>query len=169
MSSPTVVYLPEIIPLGILPDDRWRDVPEDDHCSRCNEKIAEGETPLLLFDGTGRMLAYCLLCLGVKKMADYVVANIESAAESRTQNFLIWSNEDGHWWGPNHKGFTRCIGRAGRYTVGQAVMICSNRNASVHEGMEPNVVAVLAPEDLPSDILITENSPGIPKESPAVT
>lgn len=38
--------------------------------------------------------------------------------------WLVWSNEHGAWWGPNHVGYTRVIDTAGRYDQAEAEAIC---------------------------------------------
>lgn len=34
--------------------------------------------------------------------------------------WLVWSDDHGGWWKPNHRGYTRDIAMAGRYTLRQA-------------------------------------------------
>lgn len=38
-------------------------------------------------------------------------------------NYLIWSNQHGMWWRPNHSGYTRFIEEAGRYAPEEARLI----------------------------------------------
>lgn len=53
------------VPGGILPDDHWHILTNDDTCSRCRKPISEDEFPLLIWSGTGKnMLSYCEACTG---------------------------------------------------------------------------------------------------------
>lgn len=55
----------QIVPGGILPDDRWHILVSDDTCSRCRKPIGEDEVPLLIWSGCGNnMLSYCERCTG---------------------------------------------------------------------------------------------------------
>lgn len=40
------------------------------------------------------------------------------------ERYLIWSHQHGAWWGPERCGYTRNIGRAGRYSEDEALDIC---------------------------------------------
>ncbi len=62
------------------------------------------------------------------------------------QDYLIWSNQHGRWWGPNSLGYTTIISEAGRYARRSAEVICANANIAIAEGAEPDEVMVLAPE-----------------------
>lgn len=42
--------------------------------------------------------------------------------------WLIWSNEHGMWWGPNHRGYYLRVSEAGRYTLDEARNICKQRS-----------------------------------------
>ena len=44
------------------------------------------------------------------------------------EQVLIWSNEHGMWWRPNHAGYTTLTHEAGRYTVAEAQAICAKAN-----------------------------------------
>jgi hypothetical protein len=43
-------------------------------------------------------------------------------------NWLVWSYEHSAWWGPDHRGYTNSIARAGLYTEAQARQIQDKAN-----------------------------------------
>ena len=65
-----------------------------------------------------------------------------------TRKYLVWSNEHRAWWGPNYQGYLLTISHAGRYSLREATIICTNANAYLPATSEPNEVMVLAPEEL---------------------
>lgn len=42
--------------------------------------------------------------------------------------YLVWSNEHRAWWGPEHRGYTRIIANAGRYSRKEAMTIAGTRD-----------------------------------------
>lgn len=60
--------------------------------------------------------------------------------------FLIWSEEHGSWWAPDHCGYTTSIVKAGRYTEQAAEKICrgANYGGTFHE------IAVPVPHGMPA-------------------
>ena len=44
------------------------------------------------------------------------------------EDYLIWSEEHGAWWGPHHYGYTRSMKKAGRYSKEQAEAISASAN-----------------------------------------
>lgn len=75
-----------------------------------------------------------------------------------TDLFLIYSNQKGMWWRPDHSGYTPVIDEAGRYPRAEAEKIVASATcdgALRHERTDPvtgvsyvylDEVAVLAPE-----------------------
>jgi hypothetical protein len=39
-------------------------------------------------------------------------------------DYLIWSNEHGAWWGPGRMGYVKRVADAGRYSPREALEIC---------------------------------------------
>ncbi|MCR4297541.1 MAG: hypothetical protein NUV75_02125 [Gallionella sp.] len=58
---------------------------------------------------------------------DYKDAEIAKLRE-RSAGWLIWSNEHNAWWGPGCCGYPSDIASAGRYTLEQAINICTQRS-----------------------------------------
>lgn len=61
---------------------------------------------------------------------------------------LVWSNHHGCWWGPDQRGYTSDVWKAGRYTI-DAALACLRRGSWPLHGQEkdlPPEVVVLAPE-----------------------
>lgn len=68
--------------------------------------------------------------------------------------WLIWSNEHSAWWGPLCCGYPDNIAAAGRYTIEQAVDICTQRSwmrgqippeTMIHESSLPQLIAKVRP------------------------
>lgn len=47
------------------------------------------------------------------------------ATEERRDR-VVWSFEHQAWWGPDHRGYTTDLAKAGRYTAQQAGLIAAN-------------------------------------------
>lgn len=62
-------------------------------------------------------------------------------------DWLVWSNEHGAWWKPDHCGYTSDIGEAGRYTQQEAREIAFKANKYLPLD-KPNEVAVPSPESV---------------------
>lgn len=58
------VRLADIVPGGILPDDRAHSVVDDERCSRCGKKDDEDVHLILWWGGSGIMWRYCSGCVG---------------------------------------------------------------------------------------------------------
>lgn len=56
--------------------------------------------------------------------------------------YLVWSNEHRAWWGPDHRGYTRAIERAGRYDRGEAFSIASKRGGGWEREANPDEIAI---------------------------
>jgi hypothetical protein len=55
-------------------------------------------------------------------------------------DFLVWSNQKGAWWRPNHSGYTSIIDEAGRYTLAEATAIVDGATVGgqlVHHRTDP--------------------------------
>lgn len=87
---------------------------------------------------------------------------------SKSRWYLIWSNEHEGWWGSSEVGYVENHKIAGRYTHGQAKMICDRANIGSPMN-EPNEVcipewAVAADVHAPScacvDCVIADAIPG---------
>jgi hypothetical protein len=39
--------------------------------------------------------------------------------------YLIWSHEHGRWWGPGGRGYVQNLSKAGRYSRGAALDVCT--------------------------------------------
>lgn len=63
------------------------------------------------------------------------------------QEFLIWSFDHDGWWRPNENGYAEEMQQAGRYTLEQALSICTEANRSFHAGYSemPNEAMIPAP------------------------
>lgn len=61
-----------------------------------------------------------------------------------TTMYLIWSNKQNAWWGPNGGNYTPDIWEAGRFTLEDAEQRCNIR--TWEPGKVPPEVAVAAPE-----------------------
>lgn len=59
-----------------------------------------------------------------------------------TPQYLVWSNEHHAWWGPEERGYTRIIERAGRYTRSQAMTIASRRGGGWQTESNPYEIAI---------------------------
>lgn len=60
------------------------------------------------------------------------LASGHSAITRATKPYLVWSNEHQAWWGPEHRGYTRHIERAGRYERAEAMSIAGKREGGWH-------------------------------------
>ena len=60
--------------------------------------------------------------------------------------YLIWSNEHRAWWGPNSRGYTPSVHKAGRYDRDFALNIC--RNANFVPTSSPNEIIILEADAL---------------------
>jgi hypothetical protein len=49
--------------------------------------------------------------------------------------YLIWSHEHGRWWGPAGIGYERSLSKAGRYSRGAALDICTRAMPGDSTGM----------------------------------
>jgi hypothetical protein len=53
--------------------------------------------------------------------------------------YVVWSFEHRSWWGPGHCGYTRDLGRAGRYTAQEAGQIVTDsimgEEVALHEAL----------------------------------
>lgn len=58
------------------------------------------------------------------------------------QQWLIWSNEHGGWWGPNEIGYVRLRSEAGRYSFERATQIVSGANIAIGDGKPPKEAMV---------------------------
>lgn len=56
--------------------------------------------------------------------------------------YLVWSNEHRAWWGPDHRGYTRVIERAGRYDRDEAFSIASKRGGGWEREANPDEIAI---------------------------
>ncbi len=58
-------------------------------------------------------------------------------------SYLVWSNEHSAWWGPDHRGYTRVIDRAGRYERAEAMKIAGTRDGGWHVSKgNPDEIAI---------------------------
>jgi hypothetical protein len=84
------------------------------------------------------------------------------SAEAKMSEWLIWSNEHSAWWGPESCGYPRDIASAGKYTLGQAISICTSRawmrgqvppETMIHESCIPHMFAQITTprESMPID------------------
>lgn len=55
-----------------------------------------------------------------------------AADELAEAPYLIWSNEHQAWWGVAHRGYTRIIDSAGRYSRAEALSIAGTRDGGWH-------------------------------------
>jgi hypothetical protein len=60
--------------------------------------------------------------------------------------YLVWSNENGSWWGPSGARYTGDVWEAGRYTEEKAREACGRRTWP--QGKVPPEVMVPAPDPL---------------------
>ena len=51
--------------------------------------------------------------------------------ETVIKKWLVWSNEHNSWWSPNRCGYTKKRSLAGRYTVSEAIDICTGTQTSL--------------------------------------
>lgn len=72
--------------------------------------------------------------------------NIDQLLDSK---WLIWSNEHSGWWAHARQGYTYDVAKAGRYSMADALKICSNANIYLTPNGAPNEVMTPAPEFLP--------------------
>lgn len=63
--------------------------------------------------------------------------------------WLIWSNEHSAWWKASRNGYTYNVREAGRYSLADAIKICSSANVYLRPEGPPNEVMTPAPEFLP--------------------
>ena len=56
--------------------------------------------------------------------------------------YLVWSNEHRAWWGPDERGYTRIIERAGRYDRDKAFSISSKRGGGWQREENPDEIAI---------------------------
>ncbi|WP_436759401.1 hypothetical protein [Streptosporangium sp. V21-05] len=68
----------------------------------------------------------------------------QDGGERQASTYLVWSNEQRTWRGPNGSGYTGDIWAAGRYDETEAAKACGLRTWS--QGSPPPEVMVLAPE-----------------------
>ncbi len=61
--------------------------------------------------------------------------------------WLIWSNQQHAWWGPESLGYVGIIEMAGRYTRAEAEEICDRANRYLSKGKK-NEVLVFSPEGM---------------------
>lgn len=59
------------------------------------------------------------------------------------EQWLVWSNEHGKWWGPNGGGYTTKRSMAGRYTLEKAADICSRANSGLKDNQPPDETMLL--------------------------
>lgn len=59
-------------------------------------------------------------------------ALILASLRASAGEWLIWSNERGAYWGPNHSGYCAKVKNAGRYTFTDAKEICDSCCIRVH-------------------------------------
>jgi hypothetical protein len=60
------------------------------------------------------------------------LAAMQPRGEQQAGRYLVWSNEHQAWWGPDHRGYTRYITRAGRYSRDDALSIAGTRDGGWH-------------------------------------
>ncbi|WP_031166005.1 hypothetical protein [Streptosporangium roseum] len=94
-------------------------------------------------------------CIG--DMQDHVRASVDeghpvllqpvtpSPYNRKGSTYLVWSNKQHTWWGPNGSGYTADVWSAGRYDETEAIKACGMRTWS--QGSQPPEVMVLAPEN----------------------
>lgn len=77
--------------------------------------------------------------------------------------YLVWSNEHRAWWGPDHRGYTRIIGKAGRYDRAEALRIARTRDGGwrLNKG-NPDEIAIPEQDaiDQYADITRAQNERG---------
>ena len=61
-----------------------------------------------------------------------MTAPVSQVLSEAAEPYLVWSNEHQAWWGPEHRGYTRHIERAGRYERAEAMLIAGKRDGGWH-------------------------------------
>jgi len=74
--------------------------------------------------------------------------------------WLIWSIEHDGWWMPNHRGYTKLIMSAGRYSYPEAREIIANANYGKfdrpNEAMVPDYVGEKYENETRPDVEVTD-------------
>lgn len=65
-------------------------------------------------------------------LARHRLASQSLSTDEEVPLYLVWSNEHAAWWGPDHRGYTRHIDRAGRYERSEALKIAGTRDGGWH-------------------------------------
>jgi hypothetical protein len=68
---------------------------------------------------------------------------------TKASHYLIWSNEHRCWWGPNQRGYTQSIDRAGRYTREEAIGIAGTARGGWEVGSNPSEIAIPEADAVP--------------------
>lgn len=71
--------------------------------------------------------------------------------------YLIWSNEHRAWWGPNNRGYTKALSRAGRYSREEAISTCARARDGWSAEEIPSEVPVLEADALECERLDPSN------------
>jgi hypothetical protein len=79
--------------------------------------------------------------------------------ESKSDKYLIWSNEHKAWWRADHCGYSPALNNAGNYTREEAIGICKRAlPTAMHVGLISEIPVRLA--DV-IDVLHDEMVPGV--------
>lgn len=78
----------------------------------------------------GKGLRFNAIDIPLKAIATALALPREVAGDQ--DRYLVWSNEHQAWWGPEHRGYTRHIDRAGRYDRAEALSIAGTRDGGWH-------------------------------------
>lgn len=98
---------------------------------------------------TGQALGWIIASIGTDATVeepDGTVVDVETGViwPPLEPVYLVWSNIEGAWWGPDGRSYRHDVWAAGRYSEAEATKACGMRTWA--NGQPPPEVMVLAPE-----------------------